>query len=155
MNLTKCVEDINSKCHKRLNIIKILSHKSWRLSAETIRNVYFSLIRSILDYAAVIFDLLCETKKKVFRSVQYHALKAAYRKRIKFSHNELLIISKTDSIDERVKRLIENYFQNFYLYKNEMVIEAINRSLNWYSDNEDSKFKTILCNYRNIIKTFN
>ena len=144
MNLTKCVEDINSKCHKRLNIIKIISHKSWSLSAETIRNVYFSLIRSILDYAAVIFDLLCETKKKVFRSVQYHALRAAYRKPIKFSHSELLIIPKTDRIDDRVKRLNENYFHNCYLYKNEIVMEAIKKYLNWYSDNKVSTFKTIL-----------
>ena len=76
------------------------------------------------------------------------------RKPIKFSHNELLIISKTDSIDERMKRLNENYFQNCYLYKNEMVMEAINKYLNWYSDNKDSTFKTILCNYRDKIKTF-
>ena len=53
-------------CHKRLNIIKILSQKRWNLTAETIRNVYYSLIRSILDYANVIYDLLCETKKQDF-----------------------------------------------------------------------------------------
>ncbi len=154
MNLTKCVEDLHAKCHKRLNIIKILSHKSWNLTSETIRNVYFSLIRSILDYAAIIYDLLCETKKQDFRSIQYHALRAAYRKPLKFSHKELLIISKSDSIDERVKRLNEKYFQNCFLYKNEMVLEAINKYFNWYSDNKDSKFKTILCNYRDKIKTF-
>ena len=107
-----------------------------------------------MDYAAVIFDLLCETKKKVLRSVQYHALRAVYRKPIKFSHSELLIISKTDIIDDSVKRLNENYFQNCYLYKNVIVMEAIKKYLNWYSDNKVSTFKTILCNYREKIKTF-
>jgi hypothetical protein len=77
MNLTKCVEDIRTKCHKRLNIIKILSHKSWNLRPETIKSVYYSLIRSIMDYAAVIYDLLSETKKQDFRSIQYHALCSA------------------------------------------------------------------------------
>ena len=53
-----------------------------------------------------------------------------------------------------MKRLNENYFQNCYLYKNEIVMEAIKKYLNWYSDNKDSTFKTILCNYREKIKTF-
>ena len=142
MNLSKCVEDIHAKCHKRLNIIKILSHKSSNLSDETIRTVYFSLIRSILDYASIIYELLCETKKQDFRSIQYHALRAAYRKPLKFSHKELLVNSKTDSIDERVQRLNENYFLNCFLYNNEIVIEAIKKYLNWYSDNKESTFKT-------------
>jgi hypothetical protein len=70
-----------------------------------------------LDYAAVIYDLSCETKKQDIRSIQYHALRAAYRKPLKFSHKELLIISKTDSIDERVKKLNEKYFQNCFCIK--------------------------------------
>jgi hypothetical protein len=120
MNLTKCVEDIHAKCHKRLNIIKILSHKSCKLKQETLRNIYYSLIRSIMDYAAVIYDLLCETKKKDLRSIQYHALRAAYKQPLKFSHKELLSFTKCDSIDDRVKKLNENYFRNCFLYENEL-----------------------------------
>jgi hypothetical protein len=131
MNFTKCVEDIHAKSHKRLNVIKILSHKSWNLTPETLRNVYYSLIRSIIDYAAVIFDLVCETKKKGLRSIQYHALRSAYRKPLKFSHKELLTISKAESIDDRVKKLNENYLKNCYLFENELIKEVIKKYLNW------------------------
>jgi hypothetical protein len=143
------------RCHKRLNVIKILSHKSWNLTPETIRNVYYSLIRSIIDYAAVIFDLVCETKKKELRSIQYQALRSAYRKLLKFSHKELLTISKAESIDDRVKKLNENYLKNCYLFENELIKEVIKKYLNWYSDNKESTFKTILCNYRSTIKNLN
>ena len=128
-------------------MIKILSHKSWNLTPETIRNVYYSLIRSIKDYAAIIFYLVCETKKKESRSIQYHALRSAYRKPLKFSHKELFTISKAESIDDRVKKLNENYLKNCYLFENELIKEVIKKYLNWYSDNKEATFKTILCNY--------
>ncbi len=35
MTFNACIQDIKAKCHKRLKIIKILKHKSWRLKPET------------------------------------------------------------------------------------------------------------------------
>ena len=45
------VEKIRDKCLKRLNIIKIISHKSWKLSERTKTNIYRALIGSIIDYS--------------------------------------------------------------------------------------------------------
>ena len=74
-----------------------------------------------MDYAAIIYDLLCETKKKDFRSILYHALRAACKKPLKFSHQELISISNCDSIDDRLKKLNDNNFRNCFLYENELV----------------------------------
>ena len=64
MNFNKAVEEICRKCYDRLNILKILSNKSLKLSEKTLKSVYFSLFRSIIDYNSVIFPLLSETNKK-------------------------------------------------------------------------------------------
>ena len=108
MNFSANIEAIKVKCNNRLNIIKIISHKSWNLTESTLCNIYISLIRSIIDYSAIMFNLLCETKKKVLRSIQYHALRHAMRKPLKFSHSELLKISKIESIDRRCEELMLN-----------------------------------------------
>ena len=54
MSFNKCVEDVTNKCQNRINIIKILSHKSWKLSSNTLKKIYFSLVRSIIDYHSII-----------------------------------------------------------------------------------------------------
>ena len=137
-----------------MNIIKILKHKSWRLKPDTLKNIYFSLIRSIIDYASTIFNIICESKKTELRSIQYHALKIAYNKQLKCSHKELLQIASVTTIDERCKELNENYFEKSFLYDNELTNETITNYLNIYPDSREPKFRTILCYYRNIIKHY-
>jgi hypothetical protein len=150
MTFNACIQDIKAKCHKRLNIIKILKHKSWRLKPETLKNIYFALIRSIVDYASTIFDITCETKKKELRAIQYHALRIAFNKPLK----ELLEISKVKTIDSRCRELNENYFEKAYLYENELIKDICTNYLNWYSESRTPKYKTILCHYRNCIEHY-
>lgn len=64
MSFNKCVEETYDKCLSRLRIIKILSHKSWKLEQKTLINIYKSLIRTIIDYVAIVFPVFCETNKK-------------------------------------------------------------------------------------------
>jgi hypothetical protein len=154
MNLTSCINAIKTKCNNRLNIIKILSHKSWKLTEKTLCNIYISLSRSIIDYSAIIFNLLSETNKKSLRSIQYQALRHAMRKPIMSSHTELLEISKICTIDKRCQELNEKYFINAFRYENEMVIETCKNYSNWYPDSRTPKYKTILCYFRDTIKTY-
>ena len=155
MTFKRCVDEIKAKCKNRLNIIKILAQKSWTLlKEETLKDVYVSLTRSIIDYAAIIFDILSETNKKELRSIQYHALRASYRKPLKFSHTELLEISTVKTIDERCTELNHNYFKKAFLFNNELTSETIKNYLNIYPDSRTPKTKTILCYYRNTLKQF-
>lgn len=66
MNYNECVNEIVSKCNGRLNILKILSNKSWCLSSDTLKCIYFSLIRSIIEYNSMVFPLISETNKNVW-----------------------------------------------------------------------------------------
>jgi hypothetical protein len=154
MTFYVCIQDIKAKCHKRLNIIKILKHKSWRLKPETLKNFYYALIRSIVDYASTIFDIICETKKKELRAIQYHAPRIAYNKPLKVSHKELLEISKAKTKDSRCRELNENYFEKAYLYENELIKDIYTNYLNRYPESRTPKYKTILCHYRNCIEHY-
>ena len=70
MNFSKCVEEIVNKCNNRLNIIKILSHKSWKLETNTLKAIYYSLIRSIIDYNSIIYPLLSNSNKNKINAIQ-------------------------------------------------------------------------------------
>ena len=133
MNYNECVNEIVSKCNGRLNILKILSNKSWSLSSDILKCIYFSLIRSIIEYNSMIFPLISETNKKRLRAIQYKALKISYRKPLKTTNTELLTLSKTTKLDERIKILNERYFENCIKFNNELVKEIVKNYLNWYT----------------------
>ncbi len=71
--------EVSKKCHERLNMIKILSHKYWLLNKETLKIIYMSLIRSVLDYSSFIIPLLNTTSYKRVQAIQNIALKTIYR----------------------------------------------------------------------------
>jgi hypothetical protein len=47
------IDYLKKTCLQRLNIRKILSHKSWLLNEKTLIQIYNVLIRSIIDYSAI------------------------------------------------------------------------------------------------------
>jgi hypothetical protein len=44
MNLNSHIEKLKDACKKRANIIKILSHHSWKLNLQTLRQLYFGCL---------------------------------------------------------------------------------------------------------------
>jgi hypothetical protein len=53
---------------KRLNIIKILSNKSWQLKENTLIQLYNTLIRSIVEYSSILYPRIEKTNWKKDRS---------------------------------------------------------------------------------------
>jgi len=51
LNFNKHMESLEKRTRKRLNLIKIFSHKSWRLGNETLKSIYGALIGSIFTYS--------------------------------------------------------------------------------------------------------
>ena len=50
------VKAIKEKVSNRINIIKILSHRSWFIDKKTLTNLYLSLVRSVIDYSFVVLS---------------------------------------------------------------------------------------------------
>ena len=48
MSFNTHFENLRARAIKRLNIIKIFSHKSWHINSQTLINIYRALIGSIL-----------------------------------------------------------------------------------------------------------
>ena len=63
LNFNKHIEYIKSKAQGRVNIIKILSHKKWKLSCNTLISMYKSLVRSIIEYSDFILPFLAAKSK--------------------------------------------------------------------------------------------
>jgi len=51
LNFKSHTDNLRQKAIKRLNIIKIFSHKSWKLSHETLKCIYGALIGSLFTYS--------------------------------------------------------------------------------------------------------
>ena len=73
-------DEVREKCFKRLNIIKILSNKSWNLSRKVLLNVYKSLIRSVIDYSFSTINSMSEANLKRIQVIQNKAVRVIFKK---------------------------------------------------------------------------
>ena len=67
-------------CRQRLNIVKVISHKSWHLSKKSKKAIYYALVRSLMEYASFIFATLSQEYKNAINSIQYDALRIIYKR---------------------------------------------------------------------------
>ena len=61
MSFNTHLENLRGRALKRLNIIKIFSHKSWHINSQTLINIYRALIGSIFDYSFFTATCVSET----------------------------------------------------------------------------------------------
>ena len=78
VNFGAQVQHIREKCSSRLNIMRIISHKSWKLSSHTLTNVYKALIGSIIDYSALISCCLSDEYTKSLQAIQNKAMRTIF-----------------------------------------------------------------------------
>ena len=71
------VDYIRGRCSSRLNVLKTIIHKSWKLSRPTLVNTYKLLIGSILDYSAIV--TMSSNHKKSLQAIQNKAMRIIYR----------------------------------------------------------------------------
>ena len=67
LNFTEHIRDVKIKCINRLNIIKLLSNRHFKLNKSTLTTVYLALIRSIMDYSSIIISLISKSLGKTPR----------------------------------------------------------------------------------------
>jgi hypothetical protein len=72
MSLKTYVEYIRDKCIKKMNILKILCNKKWKIKKHIKLIIYFSLIRFNKDYARVLYNHVSEYYKKRLQGIQYN-----------------------------------------------------------------------------------
>lgn len=69
------IKNLKVKCIKSLNLLKILSHRSWGADRETLHRVYASIIRSRLDYGCMVYGSARPSTLKCLNSVHHQGLR--------------------------------------------------------------------------------
>ena len=138
----------------RLNIIKILSHKRWKLNTDTLASLYRSLIGSIIEYSFFTISEISISTLNYLQSIQNQAIRLIYNLDFHTSNHTLHTISNLKPINERFNQLFEKYVSNASL-TNPLIIQLIdeyNSSLNSIIKKDyDSTplsyiFRFIICN---------
>jgi hypothetical protein len=109
MSLKTYVEYIRNKCIKKMNILKILCNKKWKIQTHIKLIIYFSLIRSNIDYASVLNNHVSDYCKKRLQGIQYNSLRLILNKPLAYSSTEMHKNLKLNTIQERSKYLHEKY----------------------------------------------
>ena len=109
-----------------------------------IKQVYHSLVRSILEYTAFIFNLLSDENKRKIEAIQNNVLRFIYWKKRQFGNKNLLELANEKNIETRLKELKENYILKGLLSQNPLISSTV-EEYRAYSRSRELNTKTLLC----------
>ena len=125
---------LKEACLKRLNVIKVLSNRSWGLSVKTLTEVYNSLIRSLLEYSSIIYPCLSSSNLETLEKIKFKCLKIINRKSKYSSNSEiktLVGLVGYQSLQDRFDVLNKSYIQKNLHNKNELIVDLYQDFLNF------------------------
>ena len=79
LNFVAHFENLRSRALKRLNVIKIFSHKSWKLSKWTLKSLYRSLVDSIFEYSFFCIANVSTQSLSRAQTIQNRAIRCIYK----------------------------------------------------------------------------
>ena len=104
LNFRIHTDNLIKRARKRLNIIKIFSHKTWHLSHETLKCIYNALIGSIYNYSFFAVARIATTNLFRLQKVQNRSIRSIYR--LEWTSPSILIHSLSNILPVR-ERLIQ------------------------------------------------
>ena len=110
LTFSQHVDYIQDRCASRLNILRIISHKSWKLSARTLLATYQCLIGSIIDYSAFSHSCISPTNMHKLQVIQNKSIRTIFH--LAYDTNTLTY-NLTHGISTIKSRLL--YLTNKYL----------------------------------------
>ena len=105
LSFNQHIQKIRDKCFTRLNLIKILSHKSWNLNKNFLLSMYKSLVGSVIDYSSFIINTICETNRNKIQVIQNKAVRTIFKQAFDSSTDHLCSISKLPKVQLRLEFL--------------------------------------------------
>ena len=139
------IDYIKSVCVDRINILKIIRHKSWHLSTTTLTRIYCVLIRSIMEYSALLLPVI---KKSAFNSLQLIQNKCM-RLILKVTlldgipNDRLHKMTKLEPLDKRFDELASRYVSNAIKTENPLIKQLITEFKS-FNGGRNLKIKTLL-----------
>ena len=148
------IEFIRSRCQDRINIIKILSHRSWKLSIKTLTGIYNALVGSIIDYSFFILNLVSNTNMHKLQVLQNITFKSIHHLPYDTPSNiffKILAEIKVDTIEARYSELFIRYIKKSLTFRNDLIIDLVRDFVDVFVESsradqlESSSYKTPLC----------
>ena len=143
------IDEICEKCNSRLNLIKILSNRSWGLNQPTLSTLYKTLIGSIIDYAFPCLNLLSNESIRKLQVIQNTAIRRILKLKLETPLETLhhLAFQKLTihRVDNRLFDLSESYFRNGLKNFTPLVIRLVKEYKSIFSSREISNLATPLC----------
>jgi hypothetical protein len=112
------------KCLKWLNIVKIFSHRSWKLNNRTLISIYRSLIESIIAFFAV--SCVSNTTISRIQTLQNRAVRIIFYLPFDSPTAQLYSHSKLLSIKSRMLQLNARYSLKFIIFNNTLTLLTLN-----------------------------
>ena len=145
---------LKAKCAQRLNIIKILSHKSWKLNKKTLVSLYKSLIGSLIDYSAFACVRYAKDLNKTIQAIQNMAVRSIYkiRREAHTPTEELCRISGLELVITRMSDLNSRFFKNAKKTKNPLIQKLVEEYREKFLNKPIPK--TLLCDYIDLFHVY-
>ena len=136
---------LKARCLKRLNILRILSSRSWKLSKETLRCIYLSLIQSVIDYSFFTLDLISVTNKTRLQSFQNNCLRSVI-KNWSLKSDEISKKSNVPSIEVRAKEFGTRFLTRCLDKENPLITPLVQSYLKEFGGNRPRPYTMPLTN---------
>jgi hypothetical protein len=157
MSFNEHLEYILKKISNRQNLLKILAHKKWKLSCNTLLMIYYSLIRSIIDYVSFIGNTLSVNLTDKFQRIQNRALKTIYHCPVLTNLKRLEQNIGMFSISDRMNFLTIKYLKIGLSNKNPLLYKLCQEFKDGFEsrENQGNSKITPLCCIKDLIFAMN
>ncbi len=151
MNFKAHVQKLKANCSRRLNIVKILSHKSWQLSTKTLLSIYKTLIGSVTDYSAFISPRLSEAVTTSLQAIQNRAVRSIFHLPWDEHTVDLCDISKLPLVQVRMAELNRRYFRCAKIDNNPLISTLFREYRGSFAVGTELVVKTLLCDHSTLL----
>ena len=144
LNFTNQINYIKKVCIDRMNIIKILSNKTWQLTVKTLKSIYCTLVRSLMEYSAILQPVIKKTNFNMLQIIQNNCIRSILKIE-KISIKRLHEIIEIEVLESRFFELGTRYVISTLETRNPLIMELINEYKS-YAGGRNLKINTLLCN---------
>jgi hypothetical protein len=150
LKFTSHIKKIEASCLNRINIIKVISHKSWKLTNKTLVNIYKCLIRSVMEYSCILLPLIRKDLVKKLKVIQNNCMRIIEKINLldRVRIVELEQKCNLEDIEVRLNRLRLRYIYKS-IYLNNPLIEELKDDYFNYIGGRNIKHKTLLEDVKN------
>ena len=145
------IKKLRQRCTKRLNIIKIISHKSWKLKRETVVATYFSLVRSLIDYSAFAAERFSSTNMTYLQVIQNQMIRATFRPPFLTNLTNFANSMHIPTLEARLASIFTKYVLTGWQNSNPLTNQLTKEYLRGF-EGRPLKLRTPLCQFREVIQ---